>query len=48
MNIISDSSLDCLDEMTNDGLNEPESKDIYIQPTIRDIGDIGVKNGIRF
>ncbi len=48
MNIISDSSLDCLDEMTNDGLNESESKDIYIQPTIRDIGDIGVKNGIRF
>lgn len=49
MNIISDSSLDYLDEMTNGGLNESESDDVlYALPTIRDVGDIGVKNGIRF
>lgn len=49
MNIISDSSLDYLDEMTDGGLNESESDAVlYAQPTIRDVGDIGVKNGIRF
>lgn len=49
MNIISDSSLDYLDEMTNGGLNESESDTIlYALPTIRDVGDVGVKNGIRF
>ncbi len=43
MNIISDSSLDYLDEMTNGGLNESESDAVlYVQPTIRDVGDIGV------
>lgn len=49
MNIISDSSLDYLDEMTNGGLNESESDAVlYVQPTIRDVGDIGVTNGVRF
>lgn len=49
MNIISDSSLDYLDEMTDGGLNESGSDVVlYAQPTIRDVGDIGVKNGIRF
>lgn len=49
MNIISDSSLDYLDEMTNGGLNESESDAVlYAQPTIRDVGDIGVTNGVRF
>ena len=49
MNIISDSSLDYLDEMTNGGLNESESDAVlYVQPIIRDVGDIGVTNGVRF
>ena len=49
MNIISDSSLDYLDEIINGGLNESESDAVlYALSTIRDVGDIGVKNGIRF
>ncbi|GJG64716.1 hypothetical protein PRLR6014_11920 [Prevotella lacticifex] len=49
MNIISDSSLDCLDEMTNTGPTESYGgATVFSQPSIRDIGDVGIKTGIRF
>lgn len=49
MNIISDSSLDCLDEITNTGPAESyDDATVYAQPTIRDVGDVGIKNGINF
>lgn len=49
MNIISDSSLDYLDEMTNTGPTESYSEGtVYAQPSIRDVGDVGIKTGIRF
>lgn len=48
MNIINDSTLDYLDEMTNTGLEE--SNDFatpYVQPKIRDVGDVGVGVGVK-
>ena len=49
MNIISDSSLDYLDEMTNAGLEQSNDvEDVYVQPVIKDIGDVGIKTGINF
>lgn len=46
MNIINDSSLEYLDEMTNGG--SIESDKVYVQPAIKDIGDVGIKTGVRF
>lgn len=47
MNIISDSSLDRLDEMTNTGLTESYSDSkVSVQPSIRDVGDVGITTGI--
>ena len=49
MNIISDSSLDYLDEMTSTGPTEAYSEGTcFAQPSIRDVGDVGIKTGIRF
>lgn len=49
MNIIDDSSLDCLDEMTNTGLEESNGfGTAYVQPKIRDVGDVGIGTGINF
>ena len=49
MNIISDSSLDYLDEMTSTGPTESYSEGTFFaQPSIRDVGDVGIKTGIRF
>ena len=43
MNIINDSSLDYLDEMTNIGLEESNGfGTAYVQPKIRDVGDVGI------
>lgn len=48
MNIINDSSLDYLDEMTSTGLEESNgSENAYVQPKIKDIGDIGVTTGVK-
>lgn len=49
MNIINDSSLDYLDEMTNTGLEESNGfGTAYVQPRIKDVGDIGIKTGVNF
>lgn len=49
MNIIDDSSLDCLDEMTNTVLEESNGfGTAYVQPKIRDVGDVGIGTGINF
>lgn len=49
MNIVDETSLDYLDEITNGGEAKLEQKnDVRVQPTIRDVGDVGIKTGIRF
>lgn len=49
MEIINESSLDNLDKLTNDNVNSSNaSTDVTISPTIRDIGDVGIRTGINF
>jgi len=49
MEIISESSLNDLDKLTNNDVNAiSESPDATVTPTIRDVGDVGVKTGINF
>ncbi len=49
MKIINNSSLDYLDEITNTGVTESNyDATVYSQPTVRDVGDVGIKTGIKF
>lgn len=54
MRIIKRPNLELLDRITDQGEssikggNHLEGNDVQVSPTIKDVGDVGIKTGIRF